>query len=564
MKLTFVGAAHEVTGSCHYLTAAGKNILVDYGMEQGFDTFENVPLPVRPSDIDFVLLTHAHIDHSGCLPVLAQYGFAGEILATAATCDLAEIMLRDSAGIQEFEAEWRSRKGQRQGREPYTPFYDSNDVERILKHFRPLAYDTIFEIAPGLRVRFTDVGHLLGSAFVEIWATEEGREVKLLFSGDIGNKNQPLLHDPATAEGADYVIMESTYGDRSHGPRTDYVEAFSQVIQRTFMRGGNVVVPSFAVGRTQEILYFLRQIKEQGRIASFPDFEVYVDSPLAIRATGIFSEHTWDCFDDEARELLAKGIDPIRFPGLRIAQTAEESKAINFDQKPKIILSASGMCEAGRIKHHLKHNLWRPESTILFVGYQARGTLGRRLLDGVEEVTLFHEPIRVEAEICQIPGISGHADREGLLAWAGALKKPPKRCFVVHGDDAVVEPFAELLSEKLGFKTSAPYSGAEYDLLEDRFLKETVGIPIEAHAWDAQGAPEIRGAAIKGPEPVFLARGGDSRKDRGRNRRSQDTYRRLEGAAERLLALVHQSRGLANKDMARLADQITSICDKWE
>ncbi|MGX8728138.1 MAG: MBL fold metallo-hydrolase RNA specificity domain-containing protein [Lachnospiraceae bacterium] len=549
MKLTFVGAAHEVTGSCHFLEAAGKKILVDYGMEQGFDIFENIPIPVAPADIDFVLLTHAHIDHSGCLPVLSQYGFAGEILATDATCDLAEIMLRDSAGIQEFEAEWRGRRDLRQGREPYTPFYTSEDVERILKYFRSCPYGEILEIAPGLRVRFTDVGHLLGSAAIEVWAKEDGREVKLLFSGDIGNNNQPLIKDPDTIDEADYVIMESTYGDRSHDERTDYVTAFAEVIQRTFERGGNVVVPSFAVGRTQEMLYFIRQIKEQKRVRGFEDFEVYVDSPLAIRATNIFSEHTWDCFDDEARELLANGIDPIRFPGLRIATTAEESKAINEDRHPKVIISASGMCEAGRIKHHLKHNLWRPESTILFVGYQAQGTLGRRLLDGADEVTLFHEQISVRAEICQLPGVSGHADREGLIAWAGALKNPPKRCFIVHGEDKVTDTFAETLAGALGWKTYAPYSGTVYDLLEDAFVRETYGIPIGTGADTASTEEPARNVETQ---------------QRPRKKKTQDTYRRLLAAAERLLAMARRSDGLANKDMARFADQITSLCDKWE
>ena len=552
MKITFVGAAHEVTGSCHYLEAAGRKILVDYGMEQGFDTFENVPLPAAPADIDFVLLTHAHIDHSGCLPVLAQYGFAGEILATEATCDLAEIMLRDSAGIQEFEAEWRGRRDVRQGREPYTPFYTSDDVERILKNFRSCPYGEILDIAPGLRVRFTDVGHLLGSASVEVWAREEEREVKLLFSGDIGNTDQPLIKDPTPIDEADYVIMESTYGDRSHPPRADYVTAFAEVIQRTFERGGNVVVPSFAVGRTQEMLYFIRQMKERRLVQGFEDFEVYVDSPLAIRATNIFSDHTWDCFDEEARELLANGIDPIRFPGLRIATTSEESRAINEDRHPKVIISASGMCEAGRIKHHLKHNLWRPESTILFVGYQAQGTLGRRLLDGADEVTLFHEEISVRAEICQLPGVSGHADREGLIAWAGALKNPPKKCFIVHGEDSVTTAFAGTLSGALGWDTLAPYSGTVYDLLEDRMVRETYGIPIGS-----------RIEAESSEEPLAAARRGAD-KQRFRRRKSQDTYRRLLAAAERLLAMARRSDGLANKDMARFADQITSLCDKWE
>ena len=538
MKLTFIGADHEVTGSCHFLEAAGKNILIDYGMEQGKNVFENVPLPVSPAKIDYVFLTHAHIDHSGNLPLLAIGGFSGQIFATPATCDLCEIMLLDSANIQEFEAEWRNRKGKRKGAEPYIPYYTTADALRILQHFEDVPYGYVREVCEGIKIRFTDVGHLLGSAAIEIWIEEDGCRRKIVFSGDVGNADQPLIRNPQFIEDADYVVIESTYGDRSHGPRTDYVHDLAAVIQRTFDRGGNVVIPSFAVGRTQEMLYFIRQIKEQDLIRGHDGFEVYMDSPLALKATGIFNDHTADCFDDEARELLEKGINPIEFPGLRHATTPDESKEINFKKNPKIIISASGMCDAGRIKHHLKHNLWRTDSTILFVGYQAEGTLGRKIVDGAKEVKLFNEPITVAAEICQLPGISGHADREGLLRWACGFGRKPLRCFVVHGEDDVVGSFTSFLKEKLDWDAVAPYSGTIYDLAANICEKETVGIPFVKR--DAEGNPVP---------------------DRGR---VSTPYARLEKTAERLLAVIRANRGLANKDLAKFADQLNALCDKWE
>lgn len=540
MRLTFIGADHEVTGSCHFLEAAGKKILIDYGMEQGANTFENVPLPVSPSELDYVFVTHAHIDHTGNLPLLAARGFRGDILATRATCDLCDIMLLDSAGIQEFEAEWRNRKGKRQGKEPFVPVYTSEDAERILKRFREFDYDKIYDVCPGIRIRFTDVGHLLGSSAIEVWVTEDGKETKIVFSGDIGNINQPLIRDPQKIEEADYLLIESTYGDRSHDPQTDYTTELAKVIQRTFDRGGNLVIPSFAVGRTQEMLYFIRQIKEKKLIQGHDGFEVYVDSPLAAKATNIFNEHTSDCFDEEATELIEKGINPIRFSGLRLAMSSEESKEINFDNQPKVILSASGMCEAGRIKHHLKHNLWRPDSTILFVGYQAEGTLGRQLLEGKKEVTLFNEPIKVAAEICSLPGISGHADREGLLAWASSFKEKPKRVFVVHGDDTVVGPFSGLLKEKLGWDTEAPYSGTVFDLSNNTFIKETQGIPYVRKDADGNPVPQRGQGSVSTP------------------------YARLQDTADRLLSLIHSKKGMANKDLAHFADQLSALCDKWE
>ena len=399
MKLTFLGATHEVTGSCFLLEACGKRVLVDCGMEQGPDIYKNEELPVKASDVDMVLLTHAHMDHSGKLPLLYRQGFQGQIFATASTTDLCNIMLRDSANIQMFEAEWRNRKGKRAGREPVEPLYDMDDAIGVLKCFVECEYKKEIRIAEGMRIQFTDAGHLLGSSSIEVWIREGETEKKLVFSGDIGNTNQPLIRDPQYPTQADYVLMESTYGDRSHDAPADYATALAEVIQRTFDRRGNVVVPSFAVGRTQEMLYFIRRIKEEGLVHGHDGFEVWVDSPLAIEATNIFRQHMWSDFDDEATELIERGINPIGFEGLRTSVTAEDSRAINEKPQPKVILSASGMCDAGRIKHHLKHNLWRKESTILFVGYQAHGTLGRALLEGAEHVKLFGEEVAVRAKV---------------------------------------------------------------------------------------------------------------------------------------------------------------------
>jgi len=546
MKLEFVGADHEVTGSCHYLEAAGKKILVDCGMEQGRDDFVNVPIPVSPGELDYVFVTHAHIDHTGNLPVLVKNGFKGPILSTHATADLCGIMLLDSAHIQEFEAEWRNRKGKRRGQPEFVPSYTVPDAEAACRLFREYDYDTVIDVCDGIKIRFTDVGHLLGSAAIEVWVNEDGKETKIVFSGDIGNTAQPLIRDPARVSDADYLLIESTYGDRNHEARVDYVTELSKIMQRTFDRGGNLVVPSFAVGRTQEMLYFIRQIKEQNLIHGHDGFEVYVDSPLANKATTIYSEHNADCFDEEAEDLVRKGINPIAFPGLKLAVSADESKLINMDMQPKVILSASGMCEAGRIKHHLKHNLWRKESTVLFVGYQAEGTLGRALLEGKKDVTLFGEQITVAAEICNLPGVSGHADQAGLLDWAGGFAKPPKKVFIVHGDDAVVQPFADLLKEKYGWDTMAPYSGTVYDLAQNVCVTEARGIPIEHRA-------EASAGAAAGTAGETAAAG-----------RAQNVYSRLIAAGNRLLAIIRRSEGHANKDLAKFADQIDALNNKWD
>ncbi|NLI21992.1 MAG: MBL fold metallo-hydrolase [Clostridiales bacterium] len=472
MKLTFLGAAREVTGSRYLLEACGKRMLVDYGMEQGENFFENEPLPVAASAVDYVFLTHAHIDHSGWLPLLYKQGFRGKIFATEATADLCEIMLKDSAHIQEMEAEWKNRKAKRSGDTFAEPLYTVDQATETMKLFVACKYDKPVDVCEGVTIKLVDVGHLLGSASIVVTLTEDGKTQRIAFSGDIGNLHQPLLRDPEYITGADYVVMESTYGDRSHPATPDYVGELVRILDDTFARGGNVVVPSFAVGRTQELLYFLRQIKQNGLVKSHPHFPVYVDSPLAVEATTIFNEHMHDCTDEDTLALLKQGVNPIRFEDLRVSVTAEDSKAINDEPTPKVILSASGMCDAGRIRHHLKHNLWRPESTVLFVGYQSVGTLGRLLQDGEKRVKLFGEEITVRADIRKLSGISGHADREGLLKWIGSFTGEIRHVFVTHGENSVAEGFAAHLRDSLHRSATAPYNGESWDLTTDTMLTE--------------------------------------------------------------------------------------------
>ena len=534
MKITFIGATHEVTGSCYYLEAAGKKFLVDCGMEQGPDYYENQEIPVKGSDLDFVLLTHAHMDHSGNLPAIYAKGFQGPVYATQATCHLCDIMLRDSAHIQMFEAEWRNRKGRRQGKPEFIPAYTMEDALGVLQNFVPCPYEKTITPAEGIRVRFVDAGHLLGSASIEVIINEDGKEKKIVFSGDIGNLNQPLIKDPVYLHDADYVVMESTYGDRSHGDRPDYVGLLSEVIQRTFDRGGSVIIPSFAVGRTQEMLYFIRQIKEEGRVHGHDNFKVYVDSPLANEATTIFNEHIYDCFDEEAMALVNKGINPLMFPGLKTSITSDDSKAINFDEDCKVIISASGMCDAGRIKHHLKHNLWNPNNTILFVGYQAIGTLGRSLLEGATEVKLFGETVYVGAEICQMPGISGHADVNGLMTWIKSFSQKPAKVFVTHGDDEVTEIFARRLEEELGLDAMAPFSGTVFDLAENVCIYEAQGIKITKTAVSPKSSKAAR------------------------------AFQKLVAMGQRLMSVIRKSEGIPNKDLDRFTREVQSLCDKWD
>ncbi len=563
MRLTFLGAAHEVTGSCYYLEACGKKILIDYGLEQGPDLYENKPLPVAAGDIDMVLLTHAHIDHSGLLPALYKHGFQGQIFATGGTAALCRIMLMDSAHIQEFEAEWKNRKAERAGRDMVEPIYNRLDAEGAISCLVSVEYNEEKYIADGIKVRFTDAGHLLGSASIEVTITENGVTKKLIFSGDIGNKNQPLISDPTYPKEADYIIMESTYGDRLHAMplHDDYSGALAEVLQRTFDRGGNVVIPSFAVGRTQEILYFIRDIKQNKMISGHDNFEVYVDSPLAIEATNIFLERMYSDFDEEARALLAEGVNPIGFAGLKTAVSTDESRAINDDPKPKVIISASGMCDAGRVKHHLKHNLWKSSSTILFVGYQAVGTPGRSILDGAESVRLFGEEIEVRAEICELPGVSGHADCNGLIKWISSVEKKPDMVFVTHGEDKVTEFFRDRLKNELGLNAYAPFSGTVFDLASGTFEVEAEPVPIrQEEREDKVRARQDGGAAVrkKGTDR------GAAANVTSKNKKAASIYTRLVAAGNRLMSVIRHNEGGANKDLSRLTEEINRLCDKWD
>lgn len=532
MKVTFLGATHEVTGSCTLLEANGKNILIDCGLEQGADIYENCEIPVVPCDIDAICLTHAHIDHSGKIPALTAQGFKGDIYTTLATQKLCNIMLRDSAHIQEFEAEWRNRKAQRAGKEEYLPLYTLDDVENTLKLFKPYGYGETVEIFDGIKITFSDAGHLLGSASILFELTENGKTTRLLFSGDLGNVDRPLIDDPSMPPEADYVVIESTYGDRLHGARPDYTLQLTEILQETFDRGGNVVIPSFAVGRTQELLYLIRNIKEQNLVKNHADFEVYVDSPLAVEATNIYSSGLTDYYDAETLELLSRGINPICFDGLKLSVTSDDSKMINFNEEPKVILSASGMCEAGRIRHHLKHNLWRSDSTILFVGYQAEGTIGRKLVDGEKSVKLFGEEINVRARIATLTGISGHADKNMLLNWLSETKSTVKTVFVNHGNDTVCDSFASAIESTLGLNAIAPFSGDKYDLETGECLEKGRIVRIEP-------------------------------KSEGRHR-ADTVFSRLYAAGQRLISIINKNKDSANKDIARFADQINSLCDKYD
>ena len=536
MKIVFLGATHEVTGSCTFLEVGGLCGLVDFGMEQGKDVFVNRELPVEAAALDFVLLTHAHIDHSGRLPLLCKQGFRGGIYLTEATANLCDIMLRDSANIQLQEAEWQQRKAKRAGEAPpVEPLYDLDDVQRAVNCFRPCRIGQTIRIGENISVRFVSAGHLLGSASIELWLTEDGVTKKIAFSGDLGNKNMPIISRMEPITEADYVVVESTYGDRLHETTSNSAQYLAGVIQRTLDRGGNVVIPSFAVGRTQEMLYLIREVKNAHLVKGHGDFPVYVDSPLAVEATSIFLQCSRDCFDEQTQELLSAGINPLMFPGLTLSVSSDESKRINDDKTPKVILSSSGMCEGGRIRHHLKHNLWRKESTILFVGYQAVGTLGRILLDGGKKtIKLFGEDIAVGAEILFMPGKSGHADRDGLLDWLSAFRNTPEMVFINHGEDEVTESFAGLVAERLNCKTYAPYSGTAFDLLTGEFIERPAGIPITKKTGETPQA-----------------------------QRKRALFEKLLAAGERLLGVIRACEGMSNKDVGKFTDQINHLCDKW-
>ena len=527
MKLTFFGAARAVTGSCHCVECGGKKILVDCGLQQGRDERDNQELDFAAGYIDAVVVTHAHIDHSGRIPLLVKQGFTGNIYCTRLTGQLLSIMLRDSAHIQESDAQWQNQKGRRAGRAPVEPLYTIADAEHAMELVETYEYGELVDLCEGVRLRFTDAGHLLGSACAELWLTEDGVTRKIVFSGDLGNVDQPIIRDPQTIDEADYVVMESTYGDRLHEPPESYTEALAQIIDETFEQGGNVIIPSFAVGRTQELLYFMREMKEEGMVKSHSDFRVCVDSPLANEATRIYSGNLHGYLDEEAIEAL-KGGALFQFPGLTLTETSEESKALNLDTSSKVILSASGMCDAGRIRHHLKHNLWRKECTIVFVGYQAEGSLGRALLEGAKSVKLFGEEIAVNARIVNFKGLSSHADRDHLLAWAKHYAPKPRHIFVVHGEASVTEIFAQKLRDA-GLAAHAAEYEEVYDLAADRML--SAGVPLPPKPVSATGSP---------------------------------AYRKLEAAGQDLMEAIRHNKGGTNKDLAQFEKELMALIRKWD
>ena len=481
MFITFFGAAQQVTGSCTLVEVNGKYLLVDCGLPQGNDEKESgIDLPFDAHAIDYVFLTHAHIDHSGRIPLLVKEGFEGKIFCTSATVDLCEIMLADSGHIHEMEAEWKNRKAVRAGKKGVEALYTVEDAKDSMRFFSPCDYETVCEIDEGIKVRFNDAGHLLGSSSIEMWLSEGKDHRKLVFSGDIGNFDQPLIKDPDYIDVADFVVMESTYGNRVHKkpenavgnsiPTKVRAQELADIIERTFKRGGNVIIPSFAVGRTQEMLYLLRVIIEKKLCPTVHEIPVFVDSPLSVKATHVFAGNLFGYMDEETMELVNKGINPILFPSLVTITDVEGSKALNRRKESCVIISSSGMCEAGRIKHHLKHNLWRSECTVLFSGYQAGGTLGRSILEGARHVTIFGEQIDVRCEVKELHGISGHADQKGLVKWLTSFKKEPRRAFIVHGDKDVAPWFASYVSRTLGIKAYAPKVLERFDLLKEETL----------------------------------------------------------------------------------------------
>ena len=529
MKLHFYGADRCVTGSCHCLEINGKKILVDCGLQQGRDELDNRYLAFAPGNIDILLVTHAHIDHTGRIPLLVKNGFHGRILTTRLTADLMKIMLLDSAHIQESDAEYENRKGERAGREHVDPLYTEQDALDVFKYVTTCEYKEKVDLCEGVSAVFTDAGHLLGSASITLELEENGVHKTIVFSGDIGNVDQPIIRDPQLLKKADYVVMESTYGDRNHTEVWSYTDELAQIIDETLGKGGNVVIPSFAVGRTQELLYFIREIKDQKLVKSTPNFPVYIDSPLAKAATTVFCGDLHGYLDEQALELVKDGTHMFTFPNLNLVESSEESKMLNMDTTPKVIISASGMCDAGRIRHHLKHNLWRANSAVVFVGFQSPGTLGRRLLDGVEKVKLFGEEIAVKAKIVNFQGLSSHADHDHLVEWIKAFDPKPTHVFVVHGDEDVAPVFAEELNS-LGFHAHAAKFTECYDLAVNEMVSE--GYISE-------------------------------RKRTAQKSRADNLYAKLVAAAESLLEFAKRCKGRPNKDISALTGQIISLIERF-
>ena len=535
MKITFIGAAHQVTGSCTLVEwMDNRYFLVDYGMEQGENDFVMEELTVAPGQIEYVFLTHAHIDHSGMLPLLYKRGFRGTIYATAETENLCFIMLADSAHIQETDAAYETKKNLRHSGTVVEPLYTSEDVAETMDLFKPCEYGEIYMVDEGLSARFTDAGHLLGSSFVELFLEDRGETRKLVCTGDVGNLEQPIINNPQPVKEADYLLIESTYGTRIHEFITPPIPALTEILRETFSRGGSVIIPSFAVGRTQELLYFFREIKQNHLIPEYDSFPVYVDSPLANEATAVFLQCSQVCLDPPTREIMAEGQNPIWFDGLYTTVSSDESKALNNDKSSKVIISSGGMCEGGRIRHHLKHNLWDSRNTILFVGYQANGTLGRIIYDGAESVKIFGEEIDVKARIALLQGISGHADRDGLISWLSAFDQKPSWVFVNHGDDQSCSGFASYVQDNLGLQSLAPYSGSEFDLLKGEWIRLTEPVVKKKSAASGSG--------------VSVAK---DKKDKA--------YNDLMAAVSLLERYTEQLKGHANSEIKQLTKKILDL-----
>ncbi len=468
MKVKFCGASIGVTGSCHLISTEKHKVLLDCGQFQGgkeMDKMNEEEFPFHPSEIECVILSHAHIDHCGRIPLLVKRGFKGPIYCTDATADLLDVMLKDSAYIHEKDAEWQTRKNLRTGKPPVDPLYTIQDSEAALRLVKPILYDQLVELNPDMKIVFNDAGHILGSAITELWITEGDKTSKLVFSGDLGVENRPILRDPVKIKKADFLIMETTYGNRLHPENSTSIDELIHITLKTIKRGGSVIIPSFAVGRTQELIYQFNMFYEH-----HPEYAdtlgkvyVYIDSPMATTATEVFKKNA-QVFDEETKAYIMSGDHPLDFPNLKFTRNTADSQMLNEDKSPKIIISASGMCEAGRIRHHLKHNLWDSRNSIVFVGYQAEGTLGRMLVEGAKEVKLFGEPIMVGAEIYNLEGFSGHADQKGLLDWLGGFQKEPKHIFLVHGETQSKIDFAAKVKEVFGYEPIVVNGNTEYEL----------------------------------------------------------------------------------------------------
>ena len=468
MKIKFCGASSGVTGSCHLLSTENHKILLDCGQFQGGkaqEALNSEPFPFEPSEVECVILSHAHIDHCGRIPLLVKRGFTGKIYCTDATADLLDVMLKDSGFIHEKDAQWKSKRAARAGKPPVEPLYTYNDAVEALKYVEPVLYDQQIRINEHMKIVFNDAGHILGSAITELWVEEDGKESKIVFSGDLGMTDRPILRDPTVIKKADYVIMETTYGNRNHPANAVSIKSLLDIVLKTVRRGGTVVIPSFAVGRTQELIFefnkFYEEHSEYRR--EMDQLMVYVDSPMATTATEVFRKNA-QVFDEETRDYILRGDNPLDFKNLKFTRSTAESQALNMDRNPKVIISASGMCEAGRIRHHLKHNLWDLKSSVIFVGYQAEGTLGKLLVEGAKDIVLFGEEIHVNAEIYNLEGFSGHADQSGLFAWAAGFQKKPKQVFLVHGEEDSKKDFAKLIHDKLGYDPVVVLGNSEFEL----------------------------------------------------------------------------------------------------